>query len=249
MASALTPRACPPLACVFLVLPVLPVSPCPPAVCAALHSPQVTSRGRFEAISDNKSYQFMSAAPDGMLMVWDVRFEEKAGGSNLARRNSFSEKQLAAQLATPLPTSTSTTTTAPSEVPPWTPIHKAALKAGGAGRCGVVRFALNNEVRPRLFRCILCCRLMSPWSRFNRCRCCRTPRIARRMRARSWLLTGRRTGKARATTRLFLAVRVVQRVLVAPQGSKRRRAGTTPQTLGVSACCGLRLTTPAQPKR
>lgn len=96
----------------------------------------LTARGKFEAMTDGKSYQFMSGAPDGFLLVWDVRFEDKLGGVGGGRRNSVQPSGVSASATTPTP---------PTDVP-WAPTYKVLIKASGQGKCGVVRFALNSEV-------------------------------------------------------------------------------------------------------
>jgi hypothetical protein len=93
-------------------------------------------------MSDGRSYQFISAAPDGMLAVWDIRFEDRSGAGG--RRASMPTTVPAATPMVPT-ASTGASQPAPTEIA-WTPTYRVVIKSGGQGRCGIVRFALSNEV-------------------------------------------------------------------------------------------------------
>ncbi len=97
---------------------------------------QLSPRGKFEPQADAKSYQVMTTSADGQIIVWDIRFEEKAAGFG-GRRNSQVDASLL--LGAPPPV---------AELA-WLPVYKCTLRGSGQSKCGVARFALNSAVRWR----------------------------------------------------------------------------------------------------
>ena len=110
-------------------------------------APQLSGRGKFEE-TDGKSYQIMTAAADGQVLVWDMRFEEKAiaAGAGHARRNSLSNPDGIAGAA---PSSSSS-----MEIH-WNPLYKVVLRGSGQGKCGISKFALNMAVGGQCTVCVL----------------------------------------------------------------------------------------------
>ena len=104
---------------------------------------QLSGRGKFEEQPDGKSYQIMTAAADGQVLVWDTRFEEKAAaaGSSHTRRNSLGPDGLASA-------GSASASAGPVEYP-WNPLYKVILRGSGQGKCGISKFALNMAVRSR----------------------------------------------------------------------------------------------------
>lgn len=106
---------------------------------------QLSARGRFEEQYDGKSYQVMSVAADGQLLVWDIRFEERAVVTSAHSSIPAQDFAAAATPGLPAPAAAAPTPAVAAEVP-WNPVYKVQLRGSGQGKCGVVKFAMNPSV-------------------------------------------------------------------------------------------------------
>ncbi len=118
------------------------------------HPRQLSARGRFEEQYDGKSYQVMSVAADGQLLVWDIRFEERAVVTSAHSSIPAQDFAAAATPGLPAPAAAAPAPTVAAEVP-WNPVYKVQLRGSGQGKCGVVKFAMNPSVGASAAGCVL----------------------------------------------------------------------------------------------
>lgn len=115
-------------------------------------SHHLSARGRFEEQYDGKSYQVMSVAADGQLLVWDIRFEERAVVTSAHSSIPAQDFAAAATPGLPAPAAAAPAPAVAAEVP-WNPVYKVQLRGSGQGKCGVVKFAMNPSCLSDVMYC------------------------------------------------------------------------------------------------